>query len=154
MTDVTVLEKIPLYGRFRKIVYNRDYDRWWISDWSMNRVVNNGKDNVLKSLGGLATISIVSSIGVGDSTQAPADTDNDLVATTNKLFKTIQAQDIIYTRPTLLCRATFDYGDGNWVWNEVGIKTVNGNLMARQVDSTPLNKTSVQRAIMEWLFSL
>ena len=48
----------------------------------------------------------------------------------------------------------FGYSEGNYTWNEIGLKDNNGVLVARQVDSSPLGKTTSKRAIVEWQLSI
>ena len=99
--------------------------------------------------GGYAT-----QIGVGDSTTAAASGQTDLQASSNKTFKTIAGSDYVYTRPTLFISVDFGYSEGNFTWNEIGLKDNNGVLIARQVDSSPLGKTSSKRAIVEGQLSI
>jgi len=99
--------------------------------------------------GGYAT-----QIGVGDSTTAAASGQTDLQASSNKTFKTIAGGDYVYTRPTLFISVDYGYSEANYTWNEIGLKDNNGVLLARQVDASPLGKTSSKRAIVEWQLSI
>ena len=122
-----------------------------------NLIVGVGKDSILKYLsGGLTGGGSVNQIGVGDDTTAAADGQTDLQASSNKLWKTILLTDKVYIRPTLYVSVDFGYTEGNWTWNEIGLRDNQGSplMWARQIDGTPLIKTSTKRAIVEWQLSL
>ena len=123
-------------------------------DLIKNLIVNVGKDAVMKRLGNMTGGGYVTTIGVGDSTTAAAVGQTDLQASSNKTFKTIQSSDYVYTRPTLFISVDFGYSEANYTWNEVGLKDNNSVLIARQVDSSPLAKTTSKRAIVEWQLSI
>jgi len=123
-------------------------------DLIKNLIVNVGKDAVMKRLGNMTGGGYVTTIGVGDSTTAAAVGQTDLQASSNKTFKTIQAGDYVYTRPTLFISVDFGYSEANYTWNEVGLKDNNSVLIARQVDASPLVKTTSKRAIVEWQLSI
>lgn len=134
------------------------YDR--ITD---NLIVNVGKDSILKRLGGtgLSGHGEAGSIGVGDNATAVSSSNTDLIATTNKLWKSIVSTDKTYIRPTLYLSATFGFSDANWTWNEIGLcdnqfanPAAGALLWARQIDGTPLVKDTSKRAIVEWQLSL
>ena len=123
-------------------------------DLIKNLIVDVGKDAVMKRLGNMTGGGYVTTIGVGDSTTAAASGQTDLQASSNKTFKTIQSGDYVYTRPTLFISVDFGYSEANYTWNEVGLKDNNSVLIARQVDSSPLVKTTSKRAIVEWQLSI
>jgi hypothetical protein len=108
----------------------------------------------MKRIGNMSGGGYVTSIGVGDSTTAAASGQTDLQASSNKTFKTIGGSDYVYTRPTLFVSVDFGYSEANYTWNEIGLRDNNNVLVARQVDSTPLGKSSSKRAIVEWQLSL
>jgi hypothetical protein len=65
-------------------------------------------------------------LGVGDSATAAQATDTGLNATTNKLFKAMDASYPTYgSSQYATWRSTFGSGDANWTWNEIG--AANGN---------------------------
>ena len=123
-------------------------------DTIKNLIVNVGKDSIMKRLGNMSGGGYAENIGVGDSTTAAAVGQTDLQASSNKTFKTIQSGDYVYTRPTLFISVDFGYSEANYTWNEVGLKDNNSVLIARQVDSSPLAKTTSKRAIVEWQLSI
>ena len=123
-------------------------------DTIKNLIVDVGKDTIMKRLGNMSGGGYVTTIGVGDSTTAAAAGQTDLQASSNKTFKTIQSSDYVYTRPTLFVSVDFGYSEANYTWNEVGLKDNNSVLVARQVDSSPLAKTTSKRAIVEWQLSI
>jgi hypothetical protein len=131
-----------------------------------NLIVNVGKDSILRSLGGcgLSCGGTAGGIGVGDSTQAAALTDTDLIAASNKTWKDIQGTDKTYVRPTLFVTADFGFSEANFTWNEIGLCDDQGtpgnspaegsSLWARQIDGSPLVKDVTKRAIVEWQLTL
>ena len=123
-------------------------------DTIKNLIVDVGKDTIMKRLGNMSGGGYKTTIGVGDSTTAAAAGQTDLQASSNKTFKTIQSSDYVYTRPTLFVSVDFGYSEANYTWNEVGLKDNNSVLVARQVDSSPLAKTTSKRAIVEWQLSI
>jgi len=143
-------EKCPL-GTSEELVYEKLFP---------NLIVNVGKDSILKYISGPTLACCTDSgsadeIGVGSSATCPTLCQTDLQAgACCKLFKTIATGDKVYVRPTTFVSVDFGYGCANFTWNELGIRDTNDNLWARQIDCTPLVKTSSKRAIVEWQFSL
>jgi len=129
-----------------------------------NLIVNTGKDSILRHLGGLCSCSgQAGGIGVGDSTQAAALTDTDLIAASNKTWKDVVICDVTYVRPTVFITVDFGFSEANYTWNEIGLcddqgtpnSPVGGSLMwARQIDASPLVKDVSTRAIVEWQLTL
>ena len=119
-----------------------------------NLIVNLGKDSIMKRIGNMTGGGYATKIGVGDSTTAAASGQTDLQSSSNKLYKTIANADYVYTRPTLFISVDFGYSEGNFTWNEIGLRDNNDVLLARQVDASPLGKTSSKRAIVEWQLSI
>ena len=152
-------EVVPMNGHVHLKVYEKQADgsEKLIRDTlNKNLVVNVGKDSILKYIGNITGGGYGNQIGVGDSTTAAAAGQTDLQATGNKLWKTIASSERVYVRPTLFLSADFGYSEANFTWNEIGIRDNQGSpiLWARQVDSSPLVKTSSKRAIVEWQLSL
>ena len=123
-------------------------------DTIKNLIVDVGKDSIMKRIANMTGGGYVTTIGVGDSTTAAAVGQTDLQASSNKTFKTVASGDKVYTRPTLFLSVDFGYSEANYTWNEIGLKDNNSVLLARQVDASPLGKTSSKRAIVEWQLSL
>jgi len=120
-----------------------------------NLIVNVGKKSILKviagpALSGGADSGTADEIGVGDSSTGAGAGDTDLIGCPNKLFKAIATTDKVFVCPTLFVSVDFGYCCANFTWNELGIRDTNDNLWARQIDCTPLIKTSSKRAIVEW----
>ena len=148
---------IALNGHLRIRAWEKQVDgteKLVKDDLIKNLIVNVGKDAVMKRLGNMTGGGYVTTIGVGDSTTAAAVGQTDLQASSNKTFKTIQSGDYVYTRPTLFISVDFGYSEANYTWNEVGLKDNNSVLIARQVDASPLVKTTSKRAIVEWQLSI
>lgn len=84
-------------------------------------------------------------IGVGDSSTAFAAGQTDLVATTNKLRKAMDATYPTGASNVLTFRATFGTGDANFAWNEWGIFNAAsaGTMLNRKVESLG-TKTNTQ----------
>jgi len=123
-------------------------------DLIKNLIVDVGKDSIFKRLYNVSGGGYIYEIGVGDSSTAAASGQTDLQASSNKTYKTIAGSDFVYTRPTLFASVDYGYSEANYTWNEIGLRDNNNVLLARQVDSTPLVKTSSKRAIVEWQLSL
>ncbi len=152
-------EIVPLNGHVHIKVYEKQADgseKLVRDTLNKNLVVNVGKDSILKYIGNITGGGYGNQIGVGDSTTAAAAGQTDLQATGNKLWKTIAGSERVYVRPTLFLSADFGYSEANFTWNEIGIRDNQGSpiMLARQVDSSPLVKTSSKRAIVEWQLSL
>ena len=149
---------IPLNGHVHVKAWEKQSDgseKVVKDDTIKNLVVTAGKDSILKYLGNVITsLGYAGSIGVGDSTTVAAVGQTDLQASSNKTFKTIAGGDYVYTRPTLFVSVDYGYTEANYTWNEIGLKDNNGVLVARQVDSSPLGKTTNKRAIVEWQLSI
>jgi len=147
-------EKYGLVGKYR-IWIKTGAVRYLYHDWSKNLKMDLGIDAMGKRLGNLSGGGYVTQIGVGDSTTPANSSQTDLQASTNKLWKTLNAStDVAYVRPTLFAQVSFGYTEANWVWNELGIRDNNNVMWARQVDSSPLSKTSSIAATVEWQFTI
>ena len=123
-------------------------------DTIKNLIVDVGKDSIMKRLGNMTGGGYAENIGVGDSTTAAAAGQTDLQASSNKTYKTIAGADYVYTRPTLFVSVDFGYSEANYTWNEICLRDNNDVLLARQVDASPLAKTTSKRAIVEWQLSI
>ena len=126
-----------------------------------NLIVNVGKDSILRTIGNLASGGKAGAIGIGDSTQAAALSDTDMIAASNKYWKAIAVADKTYVRPTLFLTTDFGFSQANFTWNEIGLcddqaaDPASGALLwARQIDGTPLVKDVSKRAIIEWQLTL
>ena len=119
-----------------------------------NLIVDAGKVSILKYISNLSGGGYANSIGVGDSTTAAGASQTDLQASTNKYWKAIATADRILLTTTLYLSTDFGYTEGNFTWNELGLKDNNDVMFARQIDSSPFVKTSSKRAIVEWQLSL
>ena len=152
-------EIVPLNGHVHIKVYEKQADgseKLVRDTLNKNLVVNVGKDSILKYLGNITGGGYANSIGVGDATTAAGASQTDLQASSNKLWKTIGTTERVYIRPTLYVNCDFGYSEANFTWNEIGIRDNQGTpvMWARQIDSSPLVKTSSKRAIVEWQLSL
>jgi len=170
-------ETTPLNGHVHIRAWEKQSDgseKLIKDDIIKNLVVTAGKDAILKYIGKVATAGFANQIGVGDSTTAAAVGQTDLQASSNKLYKNIVDEDRLFITPTLFLSVDFGYSEANFTWNELAIRdTQEGNesviakvgstvvaitptpiLWARQVDSSPLVKTSSKRAIVEWQLSM
>jgi hypothetical protein len=152
-------QTIPLNGHVRIQAWEKQEDgteKEVYNKLIKNLIVDVGKDSILKYLGNISGGGYAQQIGVGDSTTAAAAGQTDLQASSNKYWKSIQTTDRVYIRPTLYVSVDFGYSEGNFTWNEIGLRDNQGSplMWARQIDSSPLVKTSSKRAIVEWQLSL
>ena len=148
---------IPLNGHVRVRAWEKQPDgtEKEVYDKTIkNLVVTAGKQTILKHIGNITGGGYANSIGVGDSTTAAAAGQTDLQASSNKYWKVIDASDRIVLTTTLYLSVDFGYTEGNYTWNELGLKDNNNVLIARQIDASPFIKTSAKRAIVEWQLSL
>ena len=123
-------------------------------DTIKNLVVTVGKDAILRYISNQSGGGYADDIGVGDSTTAAAVGQTDLQGTA--LWKTIATGDRVFITPTLYLSVEFGYTEANFVWNEMGLRDSQGTpiLWARQIDASPLVKTTSKRAIVEWQLSM
>ena len=152
-------QTIPLNGHVRIQAWEKQEDgteKEVYNKLIKNLIVDVGKDSILKYLGNISGGGYVNQIGIGDSTTAAAAGQTDLQASSNKYWKSITVTDRVYVRPTLYVSVDFGYTEGNYTWNEIGLRDNQGSpiMWARQIDSTPLVKTTSKRAIVEWQLSL
>ena len=148
---------IPLNGHLRIKAWEKQADgteKLVKDDLIKNLIVDVGKDAIMKLIANMSGGGYTTTIGVGDSATAAAVGQTDLQASSNKTFKTVASGDKVYTRPTLFLSVDFGYSEANYTWNEIGLRDNNSVLLARQVDASPLGKTSSKRAIVEWQLSL
>ena len=73
-------------------------------------------------------------LGVGDSATAYANTQSDLVATTNKLRKGMDTTYPLRSANVITFRLTFLTTEANWAWNEHGIfnASTSGTMLTRE----------------------
>jgi len=148
---------VPLNGHVRIRAWEKQPDgteKEVYNKTIKNLIVDAGKVSILKYIGNISGGGFANSIGVGDSTTAAGASQTDLQASTNKYWKAIVAADRILLTTTLYLSTDFGYTEGNFTWNELGLKDNNDVMYARQIDASPFVKTSSKRAIVEWQLSL
>ena len=148
---------VPLNGHVRVRAWEKQPDgtEKEVYDKTIkNLVVDVGKETILKHIGNITGGGYANQIGAGDSTTAASSSQTDLQAPTNKYWKNIDPSDRIYLSNTLYVSTDFGYTEANFTWNELGLRDNNNVLIARQIDPTPLVKSSAKRAIVEWQLSL
>ena len=148
---------VPLNGHVRVRAWEKQPDgtEKEVYDKTIkNLVVDVGKETILKHIGNITGGGYANQIGAGDSTTAASSSQTDLQAPTNKYWKNIDPSDRIYLSNTLYVSTDFGYTEANFTWNELGLRDNNNVLIARQIDATPLVKSSAKRAIVEWQLSL
>ena len=153
MADILV----PLNGHVRIRAWEKQDDGTEIEVYNKtikNLIVDAGKQSILKYIGNISGGGYANQVGVGDSTTAAASAQTDLQASSNKYWKSISSSDRILLTTTLYLSVDFGYTEGNYTWNELGLRDNNNVMYARQIDGTPFVKTSSKRAIVEWQLSL
>ena len=151
MADILV----PLNGHVRIRAWEKQDDGTEIEVYNKtikNLIVDAGKHSILKYIGNISGGGYANEIGVGDSTTAASSAQTDLIGT--KYWKAISNTDRILLTTTLYLSVDFGYTEGNYTWNELGLRDNNSIMYARQIDGTPFVKTSSKRAIVEWQLSL
>jgi hypothetical protein len=136
---------VTLKGNFLCIlrdVHGREISR--IEDH--NLVVNNGRDNVLKLLGGDVAGLPITKIGAGTGTAAANVSDTGLTAGVLKTVSTVT-----YGTGTVTFKATFGTGDANGLaLSEFGLFNSGSVLFARKVNSSVINKNNTFSFDVEW----
>ena len=146
---------VPLNGHVRIRAWEKQDDGTEIEVYNKtikNLIVNAGKHSILKYIGNISGGGYANEIGVGDSTTAASSAQTDLIGT--KYWKAISNTDRILLTTTLYLSVDFGYTEGNFTWNELGLRDNNSIMYARQIDGTPFVKTSSKRAIVEWQLTL
>lgn len=103
-------------------------------------LVNGGRDHFVAAILGNPTTPFNNAnahIGVGDSATAHAVTQADLVASTNKVRKSMDATYPTVSGNVLTYRATFGTGEANFAWNEWGVFNAasSGTMLNRKVEA-------------------
>ena len=153
MADIIV----PLNGHVRIRAWEKQPDgteKEVYNKTIKNLIVDAGKVSILKYIGYITGGGYAAQIGVGDSTTAAGASQTDLQASSNKYWKSIIAADRILLTTTLYLSVDFGYTEGNFTWNELGLRDNNNVMFARQIDASPFVKTTSKRAIVEWQLSL
>ena len=150
-------ERTPLNGYVHIKAWEKQADgseKLIKDDTIKNLVVTVGKDAILRYISNITGGGYADDIGVGDSTTAAAVGQTDLQGTA--VWKTIVTADRVFLTPTLYLSVEFGYSEANFTWNEMGIRDNQGTpiLWARQIDASPLVKTTSKRAIVEWQLSM
>jgi len=148
---------VPLNGHVKIRAWEKQADGTEIEVYNKtikNLIVDAGKVSILKYIGNISGGGYANQIGIGDSTTAAAAGQTNLQASSNKYWKDISSTDRILLSTTLYLSVDFGYTEGNYTWNEIGLRDNNNVMYARQIDSTPFVKTSSKRAIVEWQLSL
>lgn len=146
---------VPLNGHVRIRAWEKQDDGTEIEVYNKtikNLIVDAGKHSILKYIGNISGGGYANEIGVGDSTTAASSAQTDLIGT--KYWKAISNTDRILLTTTLYLSVDFGYTEGNYTWNELGLRDNNSVMYARQIDGTPFVKTSSKRAIVEWQLTL
>ena len=153
MADILV----PLNGHVKIRAWEKQADGTEIEVYNKtikNLIVDAGKHSILKYIGNISGGGYANQVGVGDSTAAASAAQTDLQASSNKYWKSISSTDRILLGTTLYLSVDFGYTEGNYTWNELGLRDNNSVMYARQIDSSAFVKTSSKRAIVEWQLSL
>lgn len=98
-------------------------------DFIANAIINNGSPTFFTNA--------KAHLGVGDSNTAFAATQTDLVATTNKLRKAMDATYPQITGNVITFKSTFGSSDANFTWAEWGVFNASsaGTMLSRKVEA-------------------
>jgi hypothetical protein len=143
----------PYVGREHE--FHAEFDPYAIEDFAGNLMMNGGVSALWEQAIGNGTTTADqnltyfsnarAAIGVGDSTTAAADTQNDLQAATNKLRKGMEATYPTHAdgtgagADTITFRSSFATGDANFAWQEWAVfnsvTAATGRMLNRKVES-------------------
>lgn len=103
-------------------------------------LTNAGRNLIASALHGTAFTTYANAnayIGVGDSTQAFAATDTDLIASSNKLRVGMDSTYPTLATNVITFRSTFSTSQANFAWQEWGVfnASSSGTLLCRKVES-------------------
>lgn len=108
-------------------LHNRPYDRSQIHG---NLLLNEGITALLNLLTGGAETAFSNAnayLGVGDSSTAASASQTGLQASSNKLYKAMQATYPTISGQTVTFRAQFGSSEGNYAWNEFTVASGNSD---------------------------
>lgn len=101
-----------------------------VSVFDGNLLLNEGITALLNLLTGAAETAFSNAnsyLGVGDSATAAAATDTGLVASTNKLYKAMEATYPQISAQTVTFRSVFGTSEANFAWNEFTVASGNSD---------------------------
>jgi hypothetical protein len=117
--------KYQTHWTIRKYASDADFEagkHFHVAEIDGNILLNEGIGALLDLLCGLGSPTAFSNanayIGVGDSSTAESAAHTGLQASTNKLYKAMQASYPSRSGQTVTFRAVFTSAEANWAWNE------------------------------------
>lgn len=124
------------------------------SDFAPNLLTNGGITEINNLIAGVGTPTKFDNahayLGVGDSNVAEVATQTALQASTNKLFKAMDATYPQVSGQTITWQATFNASDANWAWNEFGVaNTSAGTVLLNRKVSAQSTKVSGQVWVLQ-----
>lgn len=121
-----------------------------------NLLLNEGITVVLNFIGGVGTPDAFSNanayIGVGDSTTAESAAHTGLQASTNKLYKAVEAGYPQISGQTITWRAIFGSSDANFAWQEFTV--ANGNSDSAGNLNRKVSNQGTKASGQTWTFDL
>jgi hypothetical protein len=126
-----------------------------VSPFEGNLLLNEGITALLNLLTGAAETAFNNAnsyLGVGDSATAESATDTGLIATTNELYKAMEATYPQISGQGVTFRSVFASGDANWAWNEFTV--ANGNSDAADNLNRKTSTQGTKAAGQTWTLDL
>lgn len=121
-----------------------------------NLLLNEGIGELLDLLAGLGSPTAFNNanarIGVGDSSTAEAATQTGLSATTNKLYKAVDAGFPTRSSQTVTWQAQFTGAEANWAWNEFTV--ANGSSDAAKNLNRKVSAQGTKTSGQVWTISI
>lgn len=147
--------KYQTHWTIRKYASDADFEAgkpFHTAEIDGNLLLNEGIGELLDILCGLGTPTAFSNanayIGVGDSSTAESAAHTGLQASTNKLYKAMQASYPSRSGQTVTFRAVFTSAEANYAWNEFTI--ANGNSDAAKNLNRKVSAQGTKAAGQTW----
>lgn len=117
-----MVERIQENAVWRIEKYDANGELFEVSEFNGNLLLNEGINDIWKKVAGTAGTAFDHDhayLGVGDSNAAASASQTGLQASSNKLYKAMDAgYPTSGTNQQIVFRATFGSSDANWAWEE------------------------------------
>lgn len=103
---------------------------WDIVEFDGNVLLQAGITEALKLIGGISAVAFSNAnayLGVGDSSTAASAAQTGLQASTNKLYKAMEAGYPLVNNQTIGWRSVFGSAEANFAWQEYSVSNTNSD---------------------------